>query len=102
MTMLSIIAISVSMRDLPAPIDNSRRRLQIDSTEDVDSVSSIADLKKYLLNRLDLYKNTTTSQEIKSQIMRSINLLMKSPEIQSAIDHKNIAGLYGTFSPFIS
>lgn len=33
--------------------------------------------------------------------MRSINLLLKSPEIQSAIDHNNIDGLYGTFSPFI-
>jgi hypothetical protein len=34
--------------------------------------------------------------------MRSINLLIKSPEIQAAIDHKNIDGLYGTFSPFIT
>jgi hypothetical protein len=34
--------------------------------------------------------------------MRSINLLIKSPEIQNSIDNKNIDGLYGTFSPFIS
>jgi hypothetical protein len=60
--MLSIIAISVSMRDLPVPPENSRRRLQIESTDEVDSVSSVGDLKKYLLNRLDFYKNSTTSQ----------------------------------------
>ncbi len=80
--MLSIIAISVSMRDLPTPPEDRRRRLQIESADDVDSVSTIGDLKKYLLNRLDLYKNTTTSQEMKSQIMRSISLLIKSKEIQ--------------------
>lgn len=62
----------------------------------------MSDLKKYLLNRLDLYKNTTTSQEMKSQIMRSINLLIKSPEIQTAIDSKNLDGLYATFSGFIT
>jgi hypothetical protein len=43
--MLSMVAISVSMRDLPIPPEKSRRRLQIESTDDVDSVSSIADLK---------------------------------------------------------
>ncbi len=60
--MLSIVAISVSMRDLPVPPEDSRRRLQIESADSVDSVSTIGDLKKYLLNRLDFYKSSTTSQ----------------------------------------
>ncbi len=60
--MLSIVAISVSMRDLPVPTRDVRRRLQFDSTNDVGSISTVADLKQYLLNRLDHYKNSTTSQ----------------------------------------
>jgi hypothetical protein len=60
--MLSIVAISVSMRDLPVPARDIRRRLQFDSTSDVGSISTVADLKQYLLNRLDYYKNSTTSQ----------------------------------------
>ena len=33
MSMLSIMAISVSMRDLPVPTEDARRRLQIESAD---------------------------------------------------------------------
>lgn len=61
--MLSIVAISVSMRDLPVPSSENRRRLQLDSNSDVGAISTVSDLKQYLLQRLDYYKNSTTSQE---------------------------------------
>lgn len=68
----------------------------------LNDVTDLPSLKSYLMGKLDIYKNKTSSQITKSQIMKSINLLLKSDDIKNRLDVDSIGDVYGNLSPFIS
>jgi hypothetical protein len=69
---------------------------------DLTDVTDLPSLKSFLMGKLDIYKNKTTSQVTKSQIMKSINLLLKSDDIKNRLDVDSIDEVYGKLTPFIS